>query len=143
MQIFKFKTLEEVLTRANDSKYGLAAAVFTKDIDKANYVSSGLRAGTVWLVTTKGSEVKVVELFIVVERTLKMTRSAGSSAVKRYKVFETPKRKAKGGSYLLLFKLILPKFHKKNTQTISVMANKTKKRQQKNHVLLWYTCIFF
>uniref|UniRef100_A0A8C7Y7B6 aldehyde dehydrogenase (NAD(+)) n=1 Tax=Oryzias sinensis TaxID=183150 RepID=A0A8C7Y7B6_9TELE len=49
MQIFKFKTLEEVLTRANDSKYGLAAAVFTKDIDKANYVSSGLRAGTVWI----------------------------------------------------------------------------------------------
>lgn len=48
MQIFKFKTLEEVLTRANDTKYGLAAAVFTKDIDKANYVSNGLRAGTVW-----------------------------------------------------------------------------------------------
>uniref|UniRef100_A0A671XIP1 Aldehyde dehydrogenase 2 family member, tandem duplicate 1 n=1 Tax=Sparus aurata TaxID=8175 RepID=A0A671XIP1_SPAAU len=49
MQIFKFKTVEEVLTRANDTKYGLAAAVFTKDIDKANYVSSGLRAGTVWI----------------------------------------------------------------------------------------------
>ncbi|KAM8735722.1 aldehyde dehydrogenase, mitochondrial-like isoform 2-T2 [Acanthopagrus schlegelii] len=49
MQIFKFKTLEEVLTRANDTKYGLAAAVFTKDIDKANYVSNGLRAGTVWI----------------------------------------------------------------------------------------------
>lgn len=48
MQIFKFKTLEEVLTRANDTQYGLAAAVFTKDIDKANYVSNGLRAGTVW-----------------------------------------------------------------------------------------------
>lgn len=48
MQILKFKTLEEVVTRANDSKYGLAAAVFTKDIDKANYVSNGLRAGTVW-----------------------------------------------------------------------------------------------
>lgn len=48
MQILKFKTLEEVVTRANDTKYGLAAAVFTKDIDKANYVSSGLRAGTVW-----------------------------------------------------------------------------------------------
>lgn len=48
MQILKFKTLEEVVTRANDTKYGLAAAVFTKDIDKANYVSNGLRAGTVW-----------------------------------------------------------------------------------------------
>ncbi|KAM6893360.1 aldehyde dehydrogenase, mitochondrial-like [Xenentodon cancila] len=49
MQILKFKTLEEVITRANDTKYGLAAAVFTKDIDKAHYVSSGLRAGTVWI----------------------------------------------------------------------------------------------
>ncbi|XP_014833208.1 PREDICTED: aldehyde dehydrogenase, mitochondrial-like, partial [Poecilia mexicana] len=49
MQIFKFKTLEEVITRANDTKYGLAASVFTTDIDKANYVSSGLRAGTVWI----------------------------------------------------------------------------------------------
>lgn len=49
MQILKFKSLEEVLERANDSKYGLAAAVFTKDIDKAHYISNGLRAGTVWI----------------------------------------------------------------------------------------------
>ncbi|KAK2815430.1 hypothetical protein Q5P01_025897 [Channa striata] len=49
MQILKFKTMEEAITRANDTKYGLAAAVFTKDIDKANYVSNGLRAGTVWI----------------------------------------------------------------------------------------------
>lgn len=48
MQILKFKTLEEVVERANDTKYGLAAAVFTKDIDKAHYISSGIRAGTVW-----------------------------------------------------------------------------------------------
>ncbi|CAF94009.1 unnamed protein product, partial [Tetraodon nigroviridis] len=49
MQIMKFKSLEEVLERANDTKYGLAAAVFTKDIDKAHYISAGLRAGTVWI----------------------------------------------------------------------------------------------
>ncbi|KAI2664096.1 Aldehyde dehydrogenase, mitochondrial [Labeo rohita] len=49
MQILKFKTLEEVIERANDSKYGLAAAVFTQNLDKANYVSSSLRAGTVWI----------------------------------------------------------------------------------------------
>uniref|UniRef100_A0A4W5L2W7 aldehyde dehydrogenase (NAD(+)) n=1 Tax=Hucho hucho TaxID=62062 RepID=A0A4W5L2W7_9TELE len=49
MQILKFKTLEEVVERANDTKYGLAAAVFTKDIDKAHYISSGRRAGTVWI----------------------------------------------------------------------------------------------
>ncbi|XP_059843953.1 aldehyde dehydrogenase, mitochondrial-like isoform X2 [Hypanus sabinus] len=49
MQILKFKTLEEVIERANDTKYGLAAAVFTNDLNKANYVSHGLRAGTVWI----------------------------------------------------------------------------------------------
>ncbi|KAL0984970.1 hypothetical protein UPYG_G00151270 [Umbra pygmaea] len=49
MQILKFKTVEEVIDRANDTKYGLAAAVFTKDIDKAHYISNGLRAGTVWI----------------------------------------------------------------------------------------------
>lgn len=48
MQIMKFKSLEEVVERANDTKYGLAAAVFTKDINKAHYISNGLRAGTVW-----------------------------------------------------------------------------------------------
>ncbi|KAG7273952.1 hypothetical protein CRUP_021236 [Coryphaenoides rupestris] len=49
MQILKFDTLEEVVERANDSQYGLAAGVFTKDIDKAHYISNGLRAGTVWI----------------------------------------------------------------------------------------------
>ncbi|XP_067862080.1 aldehyde dehydrogenase, mitochondrial-like [Heptranchias perlo] len=49
MQILKFKTMEEVIKRANDTIYGLAAAVFTNDINKANYVSQGLRAGTVWI----------------------------------------------------------------------------------------------
>ncbi|XP_051750868.1 aldehyde dehydrogenase, mitochondrial-like [Ctenopharyngodon idella] len=49
MQILKFKSLEEVIERANDSKYGLAAAVFTQNLDKAHYISNGLRAGTVWI----------------------------------------------------------------------------------------------
>uniref|UniRef100_A0A8C9TY15 aldehyde dehydrogenase (NAD(+)) n=1 Tax=Scleropages formosus TaxID=113540 RepID=A0A8C9TY15_SCLFO len=49
MQILKFRTLEEVVERANNTKYGLAAAVFTKDIDKANYISAGLRTGTIWI----------------------------------------------------------------------------------------------
>ncbi|TRY66264.1 hypothetical protein DNTS_026222 [Danionella cerebrum] len=49
MQILKFRSLEEVIERANSSKYGLAAAVFTQNIDKANYIAHGLRAGTVWI----------------------------------------------------------------------------------------------
>lgn len=35
--------------RANDSDYGLAAGVWTKDIKKAHYVTSKLQAGTVWI----------------------------------------------------------------------------------------------
>jgi aldehyde dehydrogenase (NAD+) len=47
-QIFKFKTTEELIERANKTIYGLAAAVFTKDLERALYVSSAIRAGTVW-----------------------------------------------------------------------------------------------
>lgn len=38
-----------MIKRANRTKYGLAAGVFTRDIDTANTVSRGLRAGTVWV----------------------------------------------------------------------------------------------
>lgn len=48
-QLIRFKKIDEVIERANSSDYGLAAAVFTKDLDKANYVVQGLRAGTVWV----------------------------------------------------------------------------------------------
>jgi len=44
-----FKTEEEVLERANNTTYGLGAAVFTKDINRAIRVSSALEAGTVWV----------------------------------------------------------------------------------------------
>lgn len=50
-QIIRFKNLDEVIERGNKSKYGLAAAVSTKDLDKANYLVQGLRAGTVWVNT--------------------------------------------------------------------------------------------
>ena len=50
-QIFKFKDVDEVIDRANNTTYGLASAVFTKDIDKAMAISNGVRAGTVWWVT--------------------------------------------------------------------------------------------
>lgn len=48
-QLIKFKTLEEVTERANKSKYGLAAAVITKDIDKAISVANSISAGIVWV----------------------------------------------------------------------------------------------
>jgi aldehyde dehydrogenase (NAD+) len=49
MSILKFKDLNEVVDRANKSLYGLAAAVWTKDITKAHAIADGVRAGTVWV----------------------------------------------------------------------------------------------
>jgi len=49
MQIIKFKSMEEIVERANKTMYGLAAAVFTSNIDKALYLSNSIRAGTVWI----------------------------------------------------------------------------------------------
>lgn len=49
MQIMKFKGMESLISRAHDTVYGLAAAVFTKDLEKAIYLSNSLRAGTVWV----------------------------------------------------------------------------------------------
>jgi len=49
MSILKFKDLNEVVERANKSLYGLAAAVWTKDISKAHAIADSVRAGTVWV----------------------------------------------------------------------------------------------
>ncbi|KDR23477.1 aldehyde dehydrogenase, mitochondrial [Zootermopsis nevadensis] len=48
-QILRFKKLDELIERANNTEYGLAAAVFTKDVDKALHLVQGIRAGTVWV----------------------------------------------------------------------------------------------
>ena len=47
--ILPFETEQEVVERANDSEYGLAAAVWTKDIQRAINVTNQLEAGTVWI----------------------------------------------------------------------------------------------
>ncbi|KAJ7297557.1 hypothetical protein O6H91_Y048800 [Diphasiastrum complanatum] len=47
--VTKFRTLEEVVKRANNTDYGLAAGVFTKSLDTANTLSRALRVGTVWI----------------------------------------------------------------------------------------------
>ncbi|MBZ5655749.1 MAG: aldehyde dehydrogenase family protein [Acidobacteriia bacterium] len=44
-----FDDVEELMPRANDTVYGLAAGIWTKDISKAHKVAAGLRAGTVWI----------------------------------------------------------------------------------------------
>ena len=47
----EFADLDEAISRANDSQYGLAAGVWTRDIKKAHYVARKLQAGTVWVNT--------------------------------------------------------------------------------------------
>jgi aldehyde dehydrogenase (NAD+) len=49
MQVMKFKDLDDVVDRGNRTTYGLAAAVWTRDIKKAHAVAHSLRAGTVWV----------------------------------------------------------------------------------------------
>ncbi|HYE25028.1 MAG TPA: aldehyde dehydrogenase family protein [Clostridia bacterium] len=44
-----FKDPSELMTHANDTVYGLAAGIWTRDISKAHAVASELRAGTVWI----------------------------------------------------------------------------------------------
>jgi len=44
-----FHDPEELVTKANDTAYGLAAGIWTRDIQKAHRLASLLRAGTVWI----------------------------------------------------------------------------------------------
>jgi phenylacetaldehyde dehydrogenase len=44
-----FENTEELVERANNNPYGLAAAVWTKDISKAHRIAHDVRAGTVWI----------------------------------------------------------------------------------------------
>ena len=49
MSILKFKSVDEVIKRANDSNYGLGAGIVTKNVENALKISNGLRAGTVYV----------------------------------------------------------------------------------------------
>jgi aldehyde dehydrogenase (NAD+) len=49
VSVLPFKTMEEVIGRANGTSYGLAAAIWTKDLDKAHRFAKQVKAGTVWV----------------------------------------------------------------------------------------------
>ena len=51
LSVLTFDDIDEVIERANNNPYGLAAAVWTRDVKKAHMVSRRLKAGTVWINT--------------------------------------------------------------------------------------------
>lgn len=57
--IASFKTEQEAIARANDSVYGLGAAVFTRDIARAHTVARRLEAGMVWINSSNDSDFRV------------------------------------------------------------------------------------
>ncbi len=49
LAVFPFETEEDAVTLANDTPYGLAAGVWTRDVRRAHLVARELQAGTVWI----------------------------------------------------------------------------------------------
>lgn len=52
LSVMTFKDEQEVIQRANDTTYGLAAAVWTRDISRAHVMARELKAGVLWLNVT-------------------------------------------------------------------------------------------
>ncbi|WP_374754488.1 betaine-aldehyde dehydrogenase [Aureimonas sp. AU4] len=51
MTVLSFRDEDEVVARANDTRFGLAAGVFTRDLARAHRVVARLEAGTTWINT--------------------------------------------------------------------------------------------
>ncbi|KAI1907809.1 mitochondrial aldehyde dehydrogenase [Ophidiomyces ophidiicola] len=57
--IASFSTEDEAVSKANDTTYGLGAAVFTRDIERAHRVASEIEAGMVWINSSNDSDFRV------------------------------------------------------------------------------------
>ncbi len=49
LSVLPFKKADEIIERANSTMFGLAAAVWTRDVGKAHHFAKNVRAGTVWV----------------------------------------------------------------------------------------------
>jgi acyl-CoA reductase-like NAD-dependent aldehyde dehydrogenase len=59
LPVLKYRELDEAVARANDTRMGLCASVWTKDIEKGAAVAARVEAGTVWVNHHLGSEADV------------------------------------------------------------------------------------
>ncbi|KAJ9633796.1 mitochondrial aldehyde dehydrogenase [Coniosporium tulheliwenetii] len=57
--ISSFTTEEEAILRANDTTYGLGAAVFTRDLQRAHRVAGEIEAGMVWINSSQDCDFRV------------------------------------------------------------------------------------
>jgi acyl-CoA reductase-like NAD-dependent aldehyde dehydrogenase len=51
LSVIKFKDVDDAVAKANDTQYGLAAALWTKNVQTAHTVARKIKSGTVWVNT--------------------------------------------------------------------------------------------
>ncbi|RMJ13490.1 hypothetical protein CDV36_006830 [Fusarium kuroshium] len=56
--VLSFKTEEEVVRRANDTLFGLGAALFTKDVSRVHQITRKIQSGTVWVNSSNNSDIR-------------------------------------------------------------------------------------
>ncbi|KAJ4239392.1 mitochondrial aldehyde dehydrogenase [Fusarium falciforme] len=56
--VLSFKTEDEVIKRANDTFFGLGAALFTKDVSRVHRISRKIQSGTVWVNSSNNSDIR-------------------------------------------------------------------------------------
>lgn len=59
VSVVPFKTEEEAIELANDTTYGLGAALFTRNLTKAHRVAAEIEAGMVWINSSNDSDVRI------------------------------------------------------------------------------------
>ncbi|XP_060630283.1 4-trimethylaminobutyraldehyde dehydrogenase [Anolis sagrei] len=86
MSILPFDTEEEVLERANNTRFGLAAGVFTRDIQRAHRVVAGLQAGMCFI---NNYNISPVELPFGGYKMSGFGRENGEAAIEYYSQLKT------------------------------------------------------